>query len=374
MALSSDRARCIEAVSKKLEVLLDGTLTVYCIDDLSSKELHIMNAASAETKESAVAQWVFTNNQPAGFSTDTLSSSPAYTLPLKGPSIMVGVVAFTPTRALRVLVQEEKSLLTAVAGQLAMTLEKDLYQQRAQEVQKLEASEHLHQTILSTISHEIKTPMTAIVGLASALADDQIHANPALRHQLIQELGDAVDRLNSEVNNILDMSRLSSGVFTLKKEWIPVRELLTPCVDKLKKPLSTHPLTLTVPDALPFLHVDVGLLGTALGNILLNAATVTPDGSAIEITVSLLDGQMCIEISDHGPGIPESELGRIFEKFFRLPDSPPGGSGLGLAIAHSVVLAHRGTISAMNRPTGGLTVMVVFPCEDQPIVPPEARA
>lgn len=373
IASATDRKSCIQTLTEKLETLLKHKIEIHFMDQLESRSLNTLNPTMLDEKEMAVIKWVFENNQSAGWSTDTLSLSKTFNIPMKGLSSIVGVLSVIPTDASRVLAQDVKELLMATAGQLAIYLEKELYRDLAIESKKWEESERLHQTILNCISHELKTPMTAIIGFTSALEDPRIQKNDQLRALLLQELKDAVERLNGEVSNILDMSRLSAGTLSLKKEWNDLGEVISSCVGKLDKELSDHPVQIEIIANLPFVKMDVGLFESALKNILLNAATYTPKNTPINIQVKNDKTAIDIAISDQGPGIPNDQLPFIFDKFFRLPGSLPGGTGLGLAIAKSVIEAHQGKITAQNRPEVGLEVIISLPVEEQPTVPKETH-
>jgi two-component system, OmpR family, sensor histidine kinase KdpD len=290
-------------------------------------------------------------------------------VPLKGPSAMVGVLAIKPQQPETVLTKGEKNLLYVVADLLAIYMEKDLYQERSRETIKLEASERLYQTILNSISHEIKTPMTAIIGLASTLENEQIQNTPQTRQQVVHELLESVDRLNEEVMNILDMSRLSSEGLALKKEWNDIQDIVDTCILKLNKQLINHLVQVNIPEPKPFLKVDFDLFESALCNILINAAQYAPAQTLIEIGAVVAGKNLKITVVDHGPGIPEEHHSRIFNKFYRLPGSAPGGTGLGLAIAKSVVELHGGSIAVKNQAQGGLEVAITLPYEEPPKMP-----
>ncbi len=374
LAASTQRETCINDAVKQLNIRLTGTFGVFYIDKLGLKELKTSNGNIADNKQLAVVNWVFENNQPAGWSTDTLSLSSSFYLPLKGPSVMTGVLSYMPNEQTHMLTPDEKNLLIAIATQLAIYLETDLYQQRSMDAEKLEESERLHQTILNSISHELKTPMTAILGLSSALESKGMSNKPDVQKQLLDELSEAVDRLNREVSNILDMSRLSSGHLTLKKEWTDIREIITSCLSKLDKQLIHHPIHVNVPEEdIPYVKLDYGLFETALKNIIINSATYTPEGAPITITQSNIKDCIQIVIADLGPGVPEDLLHTIFDKFYRVPGSEHGGTGLGLTIAKAVIEAHGGTIQARNQVAGGLDIIINLPLETQPEIPKEEQ-
>jgi two-component system sensor histidine kinase KdpD len=326
-----------------------------------------------EEKELAVAKWAFDNQKTAGWSTDTLPDASSLYVPLLGPTELVGVLTFRPLTKNRLL-QEEQNLLSSVCRQLAIAVERDLFQRRSHQTDQLRQSERLHQTILDSVSHEIRTPLTAIIGAASALEDEKVFGDSEARRELSQEVIEIAERLDRVVNNLLDMSRLSSGALLLNKDWHDVRDIISLATAKLTKTLKKHTLQLTVPEEMPLVSIDLQLFEQVLSNILLNAASYAPPGSTIEIITGTRNDCVLLQVSDQGKGVPEESLGRIFDKFYRLPGTQSGGTGLGLAVAKGIVEAHKGTIEATNREEGGLRITILLPLDQQPAVPEEHQS
>lgn len=367
-AFQARRKECLDAVMTKMRNFFDGSFEV--IFAKAPGEHEISTAASvrwlSEAREWAVARWVLDNGKEAGWSTDTLSSSQALYIPLIAHGKVTGVLAYMPNNAAVPLGEEARSLLLALCGQIAFYFEQEIYREQAQASEALKRSEKLYQTILNSVSHEIKTPITAIIGLVSALEDEKIAVDPQARKPILDELSEAAERLNREVTNILDMSRLSSGLLSLKKEWFDVRELAETCVSKLSHRLGGHKLELQVPDDLPFLFADYALMEQVLVNILANALNYTQPGSRVELSVSRDGDKLVLRVADSGRGIPQEYLGKVFDLFFRVPGTPTGGTGLGLAIAKTIIDLHNGTIAALNRPDGGAEFLITLPVEPQP--------
>jgi two-component system sensor histidine kinase KdpD len=315
-----------------------------------------LEGGGLDEKERAVAQWAFDHGRPSGWSTDTLPAAEGLYIPLKGNYETVGVLAYRPATSKSRLSQEEYNMLTAVAQQLAVSMER----------------QRLYQTILHSVSHEMHTPLTAVMGNASALQNEQIAANEKSRHQLLQELAGNADRLNRVVVNLLDMSRLSAGTVRLKKDWHDVGDLISIALEKTKKALAGHQVIVKNLENLPLVRVDFYLFEQALANLLLNAATYTPPGTTIEISVQVTEDQMELVVSDTGPGVPEQAMPHLFNKFYRVEGSQPGGTGLGLAIVKGVVDAHGGTVAVHSRPGGGLSFLIRLPVERQPETPADS--
>ncbi|MDD4052564.1 MAG: sensor histidine kinase KdpD [candidate division Zixibacteria bacterium] len=373
MAAGRDKTAIMTEVAGKLGAVVNGECSVVpsSADGRLERRTLPSRPWCTDDKEWAVAQWAFEHRQAAGWSTDTLPSAAGMYIPLKGTAETVGILAFHPDTAKRLL-QEEDNLLATVARQLAMSMERELLQERARQAERLAESERLYQTILNSISHEIRTPLTAIIGSATALQDNGIIANVENRDKLLRELTGNAERLNRVVSNLLDMSRLSSGVLSLKRDWHDINDLIARAVGQHRDALANHTIVARVPQKFPFVYVDFGLFEQAISNLLINAAAYTPPSTTIEIEARADDNAITLTISDNGPGIPSDSLPHLFDKFYRVPGTPAGGTGIGLAITRAVIEAHEGAITVDNRPGGGAVFAIRLPNKQQPDVPDDS--
>lgn len=239
--------------------------------------------------------------------------------------------------------------------------------------ERLKESEKLHQTILSSISHELRTPLTAIIGSATALSAEGSENTPQFRREIFQELLNATDRLNRIIDNLLDMSRLSSGVMKLRLEWHDIHDLIGVVLRRLERNLEHHKIKVEVADQLPLVEIDFRLLEHVLSNIIMNAALYSPRSSEIKITAVSKFGNVVISVEDQGPGFPIGQTEKIFEKFYRIPGTKTGGTGLGLSIAKSIVELHQGQVTAENRSEGGSQLSIVIPLGNPPPNPAETN-
>jgi two-component system sensor histidine kinase KdpD len=371
MSAAGDRKALASAVSGNLAALLHGEIGVALKN--SEGRLEYIDSGSPDywmiaEKEWTVASWAFEHRKAAGWSTDTLASAAVLYIPLNGPTETTGVLAFKP-RENHHLSQDEENLLMTVARQLAMAAERELFQERSRQIQQLAESERLYQTILNSVSHELRTPLTAIIGNASALSNSQIASDPASRRQLSDEIIKNGERLNRVVSNLLDMSRLSSGKLSLKKDWHEIGDLISVVLDSQRTTLSAHNVVMQIAENLPLVRLDFALFQQALSNLLLNAATYTAPGTTVEIEVRITGSSLQLSVSDNGPGVPEASIPHLFEMFYRVPGSPSGGAGIGLAITKGIVEVHGGTIVVSNRPSGGACFTITLPIEQQPQMP-----
>jgi two-component system sensor histidine kinase KdpD len=319
-------------------------------------------------KENAVAVWAFESGKIAGWSTETLSESNALYIPLKAPNQIVGVLVYRP-RTKRKLNLDQENILYSIASQLAISLERHFFEKRLRESEKLKESEKIHQTLLNSISHEMRTPLTTVMGTATALVDETNSENPKYVRDLATQLLTAGDRLNRVIENLLDMSRLNSGILSLKLEWHDVSDLVGVTLNKLGKNLDQHQLIIEIPKDLPLVKMDFTLMEHALANLLLNAATYSPKNSTIRISAIKGTGILRLFVEDRGPGIPEELLESVFEKFFRVPGTPTGGVGLGLSIVKNILELHKGSVRAENCNIGGTLFTLELPLAEAPPAP-----
>jgi len=265
------------------------------------------------------------------------------------------------------------ALLEAVASLIAITLERLHYVDAAQQAQVKMASERLRSSILSALSHDLRTPLTVLFGQADALA----RAKPPLSEKQ-QEAADAIReqsmRLCSLVENLLDMARLHAGEVKLRKEWQPIEEVVGAAINLMGRSLSGRDIRTSLPQDLPLLEFDAVLIERVLCNLLENAAKYSPPHTPIEISAHPLLGHVEVSVGDYGSGIPETRKGRIFEMFVRgATESTTPGVGLGLAICRAIVEAHGGEIRADNRSGGGACFSFTLPMGEPPRVEEDAE-
>ncbi len=362
IATSPNKDAMITAVVTRLSHFLDGNCDVALIK--KDKNLRPFSAdrlkVSKQDREMGVAQWALDNNKPAGWSTNTLSGAEAFYIPLKGSLDTVGVLAYQP-KSKNALASEDADLLFTVARQIAVFLEREFLREKVIESRRLEEMERVQRTILGFISEEVRIPLSIIVQAAAILAGDSAGIEPARRKELSNHLQDATEKLSFVIDNLLTMSRIAVGIFPLKKELCDLGRLIQLASDHLQRTLSHHTVKVLADSNLPKVQVDIRLCQHVLANLLMNAAIYSPHGSTITITVHEVEDSMQIAVSNEGPGIPEEELNRIFDKFYRIPGTKAEGAGLGLAVAKGIVKAHGGKISAANQPEGGACFTVTLP-------------
>lgn len=324
-----------------------------------------------------VAQWAFDHEEQAGYGTNTLPASPALYIPLKAPMRMRGVLAVRPRNPARLSGPEQRRLLDTCASLLAISLERIHYVDVAQSSTVQMESERLRNSLLAAISHDLRTPLSAMVGLADALAIVDT-TEETRRVEIARRMKETAMRMGSQVNNLLDMARLQSGHVQLHRQWIPLEECVGSALRAMYGTLDADRVRVSLPADLPLLQVDAALFERVLCNLLENAEKYTPPGTPVEIGASVVGESIRITVDDHGPGLPRQREEAIFEMFERgRKESATPGVGLGLAICRAIVQAHGGTITGRTRPEGGARFTIELPRGKPPsiedIEPPVAQ-
>lgn len=234
-------------------------------------------------------------------------------------------------------------------------------EQQARDKEEKEKSIQLYNTLLSSLSHELRTPIATIMGSVDALKDSA-HYSVQSKEILLSEIDHAAMRLNRQVENLLNMTRLESAMLKPRLDWCDVNEVVFGVLQKLPE-ASIHRVVFKPDNNLPLFKLDQGLLDQALYNILHNAILYTPEQAPVSISATYQNEACVLTVSDKGPGFPESEIPKVFDKFYRLPNSKAGGSGLGLSIVKGYVDALNGTVSLRNLAGGGAIFACTFPAQ-----------
>jgi two-component system sensor histidine kinase KdpD len=315
-----------------------------------------------DAKEQSVAQWVYDLGQMAGMGTQTLPFVDAIYIPLLGNKGAVGALRAKPANPQQLLIPEQLRLLEAFANQTALALEVDRLQEEARQTQVQIETERLRSSLLSSVSHDLRTPLAAIIGSASSLVEMENALTPEARRELTQNIHDEAERLSRLVNNLLQATRLEAGALELKREPHDLEEIVGVALQRLRKLLLNRAVEIRLADDLPLVPVDGALLGQVMINLLENAVHYTPPTSPILVSAAVKGDNVLVEVADEGPGLPSDDLERVFDKFYRAPGhEPKGGVGMGLAICRGIIEVHGGRIWAENRPTGGAVFRFTLP-------------
>lgn len=316
-----------------------------------------------------VAQWAFDHELPAGLGTDMLPDSRFFYLPLVAPMRTRGLLVIQPESRRWILIPEQRQHLDTFAALAAIALERVHYIEVAQDALVRMESERLRNSLLSALSHDLRTPLTSLVGLSESLAISRPPLALA-QQELAQALHDEALRMSHLVANLLDMARIQSGEVKLNLQWQDFEEVAGSALRASRSQLTAHKVETRLARALPLVRFDAVLIERVLCNLLENAAKYTPPASSIVISAEA-DGQFLnVTVLDNGPGLPIGREEAIFEKFTRgVHESATSGVGLGLAICRAIVEAHAGTICAKASPGGGASFVFTLPLGTPPAMP-----
>jgi two-component system, OmpR family, sensor histidine kinase KdpD len=326
-------------------------------------------ASQLSTLDTGIAQWAFDHAESAGLGTGTLPASRIFYLPLVAPMRTRGMLAIEPEHRRWILIPEQRQQLDAFAALAAIALERVHYIDVAQNALVNMESERLRNSLLAALSHDLRTPLTSLVGLSESLAGSK----PALatsQREMAQSLHEEALRMSALVSNLLDMARIQSGEVKFNLQWQALEEVVGSALRVSRSQLKHHLVSTRLAPDLPLLRFDAVLLERVLCNLLENAAKYTPAGSKIVIAAQPHGAWVNVMVYDNGPGLPQGKEEEVFEKFTRGErESAKPGVGLGLAICRAIIEAHGGRIDACPSPEGGAGFVFTLPRGTPPEMP-----
>ena len=307
----------------------------------------------------------FQTGNPVGAGTVVFVDSPAYYLPVKGQSGTLGVVGVSCFDS-KFLSDEQKRLLEAVTTQIALAMEREWLSEKQQKAKMDVERERLRGNLLRAISHDLRTPLTGILGSTATILDHEEVLDKKVKRELLQGVYEDASWLIHSVENILNITRIDEGRIELKKNMEAVEEIVAEAVSRIKKLAANHIIKIDIPHDLIMLPMDGTLIEQVLVNLIDNALKYTPFGSTIGIKTQIEGERVVFEVSDNGKGIPEEDIPFIFDRFYTVPTISTGrlGTGLGLAICKSIIAVHGGEISAFNNTSGGSTFRFRLPLKE----------
>jgi two-component system, OmpR family, sensor histidine kinase KdpD len=313
----------------------------------------------------AVAQWVADHGRRAGLGSDTLPAAPALYVPLGDERRVVGVLAVLPTNARRVLLPEQSHLLDTFAGQIGLALERASLAEVAEASSLAVERESVRNTLLASISHDLRTPLAVMAGAASTLAERGTTLAEGSKAELARSIEIKAREMSDLVSNVLDLMRFQSGQVRLRRDWQSLEDLVGAALDRLHERLQDHPVEVRLAPDLPPTYVDAGLVVQLLANLLDNIAKYTPPGTHAWISATHDGDAVRVIVEDEGPGFPPGDPAKLFEKFQRgNEEGAVVGAGLGLAICRAIVRAHGGEIEARRRQGGGARFEFTLPAAE----------
>ena len=370
LAAISGTARLVEHSEEAVGEMFDAHAVIHLADRqgiVRPSSSHLASFA-ADASELAAAQWVCSNHQAAGLGMPQFATLRALYVPLATPDSTVGVLAVQPEDAASIQSSDARKLLDTCATQIALALERDMLAEESQEARVQVESEKLRSSLLSAVSHDLRTPLAGIAGAGSSLAESFELLDGPTRRELLETICDESARLTRLVENLLNMTRLSGGRIDIDKQWHPIDEVVGSALSRLQQQLGEREVEIGISADLPLGHFDAVLIEQVLINLIENAAKYSPPESAVLIEAECIDGGVELRVFDRGIGLQPGDEERVFEMFYRGAEvrSDHQGTGLGLAICKAVVDAHGGRIGATIREDGGTLVWFRLPHDGSP--------
>ena len=354
-----------EVIVDEINKILNANTVIIFAE--STKKLkakpHSASTFMIDDYEWVFAQWAYTANQKTGRFTSTLPNALATYYPINSKSGVLGVIGISFENN-QPLSFDKEDLLNDILTQISTAIEREYLDDIAKQSLLATESEKLYKTLFNSISHELKTPITTIIGAVSSFKDEKIVGNKNSLTKILNEINIAAERLHRLVENLLDMARLESGKLNLKLGWHSIADLIRSVIERCKNESSNHIIITKIDEECVF-RFDFTLMEQALINIVHNSLVYTPDGSEIIIEGTQQNYNYILTISDNGSGFSKDSLNKLFTKFYRIPGTKTGGTGLGLSIAKGFIEAHGGTIQASNKTSGGAVFTIILPLKEK---------
>ncbi len=367
MLAVNSKPQLLKVAAKDISGLFDASVII-CAADLSG-ELNMRHVEGTDTfldeREKAAMMETFRSGLSSGAGKELFSSCGAYYLPVSGPSGVLGVIGIAfPDKY--VLSESQKMFLDTIGAQIALALERERLYEKQQRTKMEIEKERLRGDLLRSVSHDLRTPLTSIMGSVGTMIENYDDLDDTVRKDFLGDVYQEAEWLSTLVENILSLTRLEGGKITLHKEMEAVEEIVAEAVSRVKKRASQHEISIDIPQDLLMIPMDGTLTEQVLVNLLDNAIKHTPAGSSIAITVREEGSKAVFEVSDNGNGIPENDLPFIFDRYFTRPSGgvKRHGIGIGLSICKSIVETHGGTILAQNKSSGGAIFRFTLPMEE----------
>ena len=377
-----DRRRILEASLRHLQDIFESRAVVLLPDAAGRLSVAAGDAGllGQDGRERGVAQWAFDAGQAAGLGTTTLPGSRCLHLPLRGSRGELGILAVAPVDIRRLMAPDTFRLLQAFANQTALALERGALADQAEGVRVEHETERLRSALLSSVSHDLRTPLAVITGVTSALLEDEASLSTEERREMLRTAAEEAARLNRLVGNLLAMTRLESGALQIRRSWHSIEELIGAALHRLDPLREGRPITVVAPPELPLVSVDDVLIEQVLFNLVENALKHAPSPQPIQVLARAGTGEVQVTVRDRGPGLAPGTEDLVFDKFYRGAEGSTAGVGLGLAICRGIVEAHGGRIRAANATGGGAEFTFTLPIgenappiEAEPAEPAESQ-
>jgi two-component system sensor histidine kinase KdpD len=371
LAGAVELAQVVKISDESIERTFHASAALLLPDATGRLDLSTSRSAAELGVDVGIAQWAFDHTHPAGAGTDTLPGSEVLYIPFRAPVQARGVLALSPKNRRLLKIPEQRQLLDTFAALIAIALERVHYVGIAQDAVVRMESERLRNSLLAALSHDLRTPLTVLLGLAESLTLAKAPLTVEQRETAVA-IQDEARRMGTLVSNLLDMARIESGEVKLDMQWQPLEEVVGAALDATRSMLQQHHVEVQLPPDLPLVKFDALLIERVLVNLLENASKYTAAGSHVTLSAEVQGDQLKVAVSDDGPGLPPGREEAVFQKFTRgNRESATPGVGLGLAICRAIVESHHGTIVGVNRPGAGVSFSFMLPLGTPPVATSE---
>jgi two-component system sensor histidine kinase KdpD len=371
-----ERGELVASAARHIAHVFEGEVIVLWPEGVDLALAVRTGTRELTSEDRGVARWVWTHGEEAGLGAQMFPAAAGLFLPLAASHGPLGVLGLVPRDRARFSDPVERRFLATFAAQVATALERARLSEENARARVETERERLRNALLSSVSHDLRTPLGVIEGAATTLLGEPLDIDAAGRRDLLLTIHEEAESLNRRVRNLLDMTRVEAGALELDVEWQSLEEIVGAALERVERGDAGRRVAVELPAALPLVACDGTLIQQVLVNLLENALKYTPADSPVEISVRERAGEVALSVADRGPGVPKGEEERIFTKFYRATtDRRVGGVGLGLAICRAIVNAHGGRIWAESREGGGAVFRVALPQKDAPPAPaPEGIA
>ena len=368
LSAASDRAALRDLAARRLGESAGGKATILLVDEVVQENgLPVWPSSGpfANPEVRVAASWAWQQNRSTGWGTDGAREADAMLVPLGSTTGALGIVAIAPADPDHLPSEEQRQTIAGLVSVTANAVERQLLAERTERARTEVEAERLRTALLSSLSHDLRTPLAGIEGAASSLLQDPGRLSRTEQRELLDGIVEESRRMTRLISNLLNLIRVETNTLRVQKSWQPFEEVLGVVLVRLEQTLRANPVTTRIPDDLPLVPVDELLIEQVLVNLLENAVRYTPPGTPIEVTAGRDAGAVVVGVLDRGPGVPAGEEEAVFRRFYRAAGTPAAdagaGSGLGLTICRGIITAHGGSIWIEPREGGGTAVWFSLP-------------
>ncbi|MDD2855401.1 MAG: ATP-binding protein, partial [Desulfuromonadaceae bacterium] len=362
LAVSGNTESILQSVVSNVEESIKSPIALFLAQNDQLGIAAVSSQLALDQEEVDIANWSYQQNSTAGYGTESFNKGKLIFFPLRTVSRTLGVLVIEFDERLVFTYDQLYRLAEAFAAQTAMALERVNLSTLAEQAHILQSRQNLERALLNSVSHDLRSPLSTITGVLSSILDSGENLNEQVRKELLENAKDEAARLNRFVGNLLDLTRLEAGSTVLKMEPCDVQDLIGCSLAAIDRKLKGRDVNVMLAENLPMVPMDLVLMNQVIINLLDNAIKYSPILSAIQISAHCTSDNLVLRVVDAGAGVPEYELKKIFEKFYRIPEPESvKGTGLGLSICNGIVEAHSGKIRAENLKDGGFAVTIEIP-------------